>query len=186
ADDADFTVAVHGDQIALAVVNDIDIDKLDRTRVAIADRRPLDALAGCTADMERTHGKLSSRLTDGLGGYNADRLSDFSDFPLSEVAAVAHCANTPGRPAGKRRADIYLFDSRILDFDDLLLIYLRPHRDDHFGGNRIDYVLLGRTAQDAVSQPLNYFTGFQQRLHLDSVHRGAIGFRYYHILGNVH
>src|SRR5208283_1182324 len=99
--------------------------------------------------MERTHGKLSSRLTDGLRRNDAYRFADLRHFPLSEVATIAHGANASGGAAGERRTNIHLFDTSVLDFDNLLFIDLGPHRDDDFAGNRVNYVVLGCTAQDA-------------------------------------
>jgi len=38
ADDGDLAVAVHGHQVAVPVVNGVQVDEVDRTRVAVVDR----------------------------------------------------------------------------------------------------------------------------------------------------
>ena len=58
-----------------------------------------------TTDVERTHRKLRSRLTDRLCGDNADSLADLDRVAGREVAAVAFDADAATRFAGQGRAD---------------------------------------------------------------------------------
>ena len=70
-----FDVASHDHQAFLGVFDHAAIVDCHRGIVGGFNRRFFRVLSG-TAYMERPHGQLSSRLTDGLGGNHANRLAD--------------------------------------------------------------------------------------------------------------
>ena len=57
------------------------------------------------ADMEGTHRQLGTRLADGLGGDDADRLADLDGAVRGQVAAVALAADAVLGLAGEDGAD---------------------------------------------------------------------------------
>lgn len=61
--------------------------------------------ASSTTDVERTHGQLSTRFTNGLGGDNTDSLTGVNELAAAEIAAVALGAKTVACFAGKRSTD---------------------------------------------------------------------------------
>ncbi len=63
---------------------------------------------GNTTLVEGTHGQLSTGLTDGLGGDDADGLADVDQLAGGHRAAVALGTHTGGRGAGQHGADLHL------------------------------------------------------------------------------
>lgn len=53
-----------------------------------------DIVTGNTAGMERTHGELSTRLTDGLSSNNTDCLANLDLSMVSQIAPIALNADT--------------------------------------------------------------------------------------------
>src|SRR6185312_11820961 len=76
------------------------LEKLDDPRQTLGD-----VLAGDTAGVERTHGQLGPRLTDRLGGDDADRVADVDQVTGRGRDAVAGTAHTGLGLALERRAD---------------------------------------------------------------------------------
>ena len=62
------------------------------------------SLTGDAAGVERPHGELGSRLADGLGGDDADRLTQLDRLPGGHRAPVAGAADAVGGLAGEHRA----------------------------------------------------------------------------------
>ena len=52
--------------------------------------------------VEGTHGELGARFTDGLGGDNANCLSQVNQFVVSKGPAIAFAAYGTGRFTGER------------------------------------------------------------------------------------
>src|ERR671924_777821 len=77
--------------------------------------RGLDHAARGAADVERPHRQLRARLTDGLGGNDADRLAELGQPAGAEVAAVAKDADPPLGVAREARADAHPLETRVLD-----------------------------------------------------------------------
>ncbi len=61
-----------------------------------------DVQAGDATGVERAHGQLRARLADGLGGDDADRLTDADQLARRQVAPVAGAADAVARLAGER------------------------------------------------------------------------------------
>ncbi len=66
--------------------------------------------------MEGTHGKLCTRLTDGLCGYDTDSLTDVDGFGVCKVGTVAVRADAVTCAALEDGADVDLLDAG--SFDD--------------------------------------------------------------------
>ena len=98
------------------------------------------------AGMERTHGQLCTRFTNGLRGHDADRFAGFRQFASRHVAAIALAADAVDAFAGERIADISLGDAGI---DHLLrhrFIHVGIRFNQNFAGVRIDDRILAVTA----------------------------------------
>ena len=102
--------------------------------------------------MERPHRQLRAGLADRLGGDDADRLADVDHVPAGQVAAVAEHADAAPGLAGEHRADLDVVDARVLDDADLLLGDLLAGRDQHLAGVRVEDVVDGDAAEDAVAR----------------------------------
>ncbi len=82
------------------------------------------------ADVERTHRELRAGLTDGLGGDDADRLTDVDRRTARQIAAVALAAHARDGLAGQHRADADFLDLRLLDGFGVTLLDQVARLDD--------------------------------------------------------
>src|SRR5207249_3122912 len=116
--------------------------------------------AGSTSNMEGTHRKLSSRLTDGLRGDNSDSLTDLHEFSGCQIPAVATYASAAPGLAGQYRANLDAFNTRRLDRARQIFRNLLVDLDDHFALVILD--LFERNAADnTITQRFDDFS----RLH---------------------
>ena len=91
-------------------------DTLGRTRLEELDdtRQTLgDVVTGHTTGVEGTHRQLGAGLTDGLGGDDADRLTDVDQLAGGQRTAVAEGAGADRGLAGQDRAGLDLLDARV-------------------------------------------------------------------------
>src|SRR5262252_297404 len=100
-DDQHRAVAVHGDDLAFAADDRVEVVVFDVTARARLVRRLLGDLRRRAADVEGAHRQLRAGLADALGGDDADRLADVDDLPRGKVAAVALDAAASARFAGE-------------------------------------------------------------------------------------
>ena len=93
------------------------LEQLDHPGQAVGD-----VLADDAAGVEGPHGQLGARLTDGLGGDDADRLAELDDPVGGERLAVAGGADAVLGLAGEHRADPDPVDRGVVAerFDQLL------------------------------------------------------------------
>src|SRR6185436_17687896 len=110
------------------------------------------------ADVERAHRQLRAGLADRLRGDDADREAELNETPGRQIAAVALRAATAARRARQHGADLDALDARIFNRVRELFVELACRRDDDFARRRIDDVLEGHAADDAVAQPFDDFT----------------------------
>ena len=89
AHNGDFSVAVHHHQVPVHVLHRTQVDVFHCALVAIADGGLLDTLAGRSTNMKGTHGKLGSRLTDGLSSDNADGCADLHHSTMGQITTIA-------------------------------------------------------------------------------------------------
>src|SRR5690606_8476337 len=174
-DHDDLAVAVHHHQVAVVVAHRVDVAEAHGTDVdpRLGGRR-LGAPRSGTADVEGAHGELGARLADRLGGDHADRLADVHLHAAGEVAPVALLADAARRLAGEDRADLHLLEAGVLDEGHLALVDLLVGPDEHPAGGRIDDVLEGDAAEDALAERLDDLTALHERGDLDAVHRAAV------------
>jgi hypothetical protein len=127
-----------------------------------------DVITRDAAGVERTHGQLGTRLTDGLGGDDADRLTHVDELAGGQRAPVAHRAGADLGVAGQNRADLDLLHTAVDEGADHDVAEVLPGPgqglavDDHVGGKRpgVDAGFHGvAAAQGAIGRPLRDLHG---------------------------
>src|SRR5690606_29108871 len=96
----------HHDRRARRVDDDVPVVDLDGAFLDRLDAGLLRPSLRRAADVERAHRELRARLTDRLGGDDADRLADVDGGAACEIAAVALAADTDSALAGEDRTDL--------------------------------------------------------------------------------
>ena len=183
-DDGDRALAVHHHQIARLRLDGLQVDEAHRAVVLGIEARLFGDSRCRTADVEGTHGELGSGFADGLRRDDAGSFAEFDEAARSQVAAVAHDADTALGFAGEHGADLHPLDARSLNgsgefFGDFLVDV-----DDHVAVVVLD--LLERdAADDAVAQRLDDFAGFDDAGDVDAVDGAAIVFADDYVLRHV-
>ena len=136
--------------------------------------------ASSTTDVERTHGQLSTRFTNGLGGDNTDSLTG-----VNQVAAVALGAKTVACFAGKRSTDLDFVNAELRDEFDVVFFEQMTGRKDFFLGIRVDNRISRHAAQNTVSQTFGHFTAFNQGFHQNALMGSAVVFCNNQVLSHV-
>ena len=183
-DHGDRTLAVHDHQIARLRLHRLQVDEADRAGVLGIQPRLLGNSRCRTADVEGTHGELRSRLADRLRRDHARRFAEFDQTSGSQVAAVAHDADSAFRFAGQHRTDLHPLDTRSLNrtrqvFGDFLVDV-----DDHVAVVVLD-LLERNAAHNAVAQRLDDFAGFNDTGDVNAIYGAAVVFADDHVLGHV-
>ena len=142
--------------------------------------------AGHTADVERTERKLRTRLADRLSGDHADHFALLHHAGSGKVAAVAFGAYAAARLAGQHRADLDRLQRRLLDRFGNRLGNLLAGLADHFARKRMDHVVQGRTAENAVVEGLHDVVVALDGRSRQAAERTAVLFVDNHVLRNVH
>src|SRR5580704_389098 len=109
--DRDGALAIHDHQISRLGFNGLQVDEAYGA-IALGIEARLFRNSRCgTTDVEGTHGELGSRFADGLRRDDAGCFAEFDETAGSQVAAVAHDANSALRFAGEHRANFYALDT---------------------------------------------------------------------------
>src|SRR5207244_4088716 len=119
---------------------------------------------------------------DRLRCDHADRFADLDHLARRQHAAVAEPADAALGLAGENRADLYALDARLLHAVGKLFGDLLTDRNDPFLRQRIEAVLLGDAADDAVAQGLERVSPLHDRRDRDAVGRAAVFFDDDHVL----
>src|SRR5262249_9672878 len=99
-----------------------------------------------SADVERPHGKLGARLTDGLGSYDTDCLPNIDSIPARKVSPAPHRANAATSLTRQHGTNDHAFYSCIFDFVDASFVDLLVRVNDRLIGQRIPNFLESDTA----------------------------------------
>ena len=130
-------------------------------------RKTLCDIITCNSSgMERTHGQLCTRLTDGLGRDDTDCLSHLYRLTGSHVGTVAFCTASHLWLTGQHRPDLDLCKTCIDNG-------LGPSRSDHviwlyknFSCLRMFDLFCGITPCDSVLKTFDDFLSVHERLHI--------------------
>src|SRR6478735_9209724 len=117
------------------------------------------------ADVEGPHRQLGARLTDRLGGNDADRFTDVHRRTASKITAVALAADALLRGADQRRADLHALQAQFLDLEDHRLVEQRAFGDDDLVRLRIHDILGRGAAEDAVAERSDGRAALHDRTH---------------------
>ncbi len=115
------------------------LEELDDTRQTLGD-----VVTGHTTGVEGTHRQLGAGLTDGLGGDDADRLTDVDQLARGQRTAVAHRAGADGGLAGQDRAGLDLLDAALDELLDEDVAQVGAGRGQHLP---VDDDVLGEAAR---------------------------------------
>ena len=137
-----------------------------------------------TTDVERTHGELSTRFTDGLSGDHTDSFAGVDQRPAAEIAAVALGAQAVAGFASQRRTHLDHINAFGIDLVADLFVDERTASHNHVVLH-VEDVFSGHAAKDTVTQGLNDFTAFHESAHFNAVGRAAIIFEHHQILRHV-
>jgi len=139
-----------------------------------------------TTDVERTHGQLGTRLTDGLCGDNADSLAHIDLVATGQVTAITLGTDTVTSLTGDRRANPdFVHTGTLKGFNRFLIqqdagldngIVLVRWRKGCSGGN---------TTKHTITQRYNHVATLDVRRHQQTFFGTTIGFGNDQILGNV-
>ena len=144
------------------------------------------------ADVEGPQRELRARLADGLRGQDADRLAHVHHVHGGQVAAVAHPADAAPGLAGEHRADLDLLDPGVVDrVGDLLVDQLAGLDQQLLVAVlvelvRIEHVLAGHAAEDALAQRLDDVLALLERRDLEAQDGAAILLGDRDVLRHVH
>src|SRR5699024_1128616 len=145
--------------------------RLSRLEELLDTRKTLcDIAAGNTSGMEGTHGKLCTRLTDGLCRDNSDSLSDLNALACRHVGSVALRADTDLGLTGQDCTDLDLLKRLAVLVHTLAHNTSGALRSDHMVRLHNDVAVLvldgvaGETACDTLLQALDLRFSFHARL----------------------
>ena len=108
---------------------------------------------GGTTDVERTHGKLSTGLTDTLSRDDSNGHTSFDHIAGRHVHSITATTNTQRSITSHRATNLDLLQAHVFD---LLGDLGRDHLaffNDHFVGHRVNDVLTGNTTVDRCGKP---------------------------------
>ena len=125
-------------------------------------------------DVEGPHRELRARLADGLGGDDADGLTDVDLVAARQVAAVAHGTDAVARLAGDGRTHHDLVDTQLLERSTIASSIMVPRNDAVLPSDVQDEHVAGHhAAQHALAQRLDDVAAFDERAVMSSPEVGA-------------
>src|SRR5690554_166115 len=180
-----FTRTGHRDQRAVAAHHVLHVDQADGAAILDLHTVRRGSPAGRTTDVEGTHGQLGTRLTDRLGGNDADRFADVDAVTAGQIATVAAGADAVAGFAGDRGTHDDLVDAVAFDELDQLLVDQGTGRQQHFLGARLEHVAGHHATQHALAQRLDHVSAFDVRGHDQALIGTAIHLGHHQVLGHV-
>ncbi len=162
----------------ITVENPVEIEIFNNPVEARLKRSLFRTTGGRTTDVESTHCKLGTGLTNGLRCNNPYSLTKIYQMPSGEIAAVTRSANTALTLAGQNGPNLNSFDAGIFDtlhqtFIDLLICF-----NQHISGHGVENIFQSGTAQDPVTKAFDDFATFCQRRQHNTIKRITV------LLGN--
>ena len=137
------------------------------------------------ADVERAHGQLSARLTDGLRSNDANRLTHVGHMAARKVSAVAGRTDAVLVFAGDGAAHDDLVNPHTVKARAPLFVEQRTFRDQDVIVS-IQHIFCRYTAQHALCQRNDDITAFDNRAHDKALFGAAVFAGHHNILRNVH
>src|SRR5690606_21864722 len=139
-----------------------------------------------TTDVERTHGQLSTRLTNGLSSDNTHGLTHVHLVTATEVTTVTGRTDTDTALTGNGRAHQNFVDAFGFDLGHPGFVDQSTGRyPDIAFRTRLVYIGCHHTTQNTVTKGYHHVTAFDQRSHDQTFFRAAIVLGHYQILCHV-
>ena len=158
-----------------------------QTSLILRDDVGLDSgTAGNTSHVERTKRKLRTRLADRLRRDDTDDLTLLHHTCRGKVAAVALGADAVTRLARQYRTDLHRLQRRFLDGLGDALGDLLARLAHDLARDRVDHVIEGRAAQNAVVERLDNVIVTLDGRSRQTAQRAAILLVDDHVLRNIH
>src|SRR5690606_27039667 len=140
----------------------------------------------CTTDVERTHGQLCTRLTNGLSSDNTHGLTHVHLVTATEVTTVTGRTDTDTAFTGNGRAHQNFVDAFGFDLGHPGFVDQSTGRyHDIAFRTRLVYIGCHHTTQNTVTKGYHHVTAFDQRSHDQTFFRAAIVLGHYQILCHV-
>ncbi len=137
--------------------------------------------------MEGTHGQLGTRLTDGLGGDDADGFAQIHFLGGGQVHAVALGADAHPGAAAQNSANIDLIDPGLFELFRVLGHHHHVLRVEQLPGNGMEHIVDGVTTADAVAEGINDVAILVvDSAHPNTVLSAAVVLPDDHVLGDIH
>ena len=123
----------------------------------------------CTTDVERTHGQLSTWLTNGLSCNHTNCLTGVNQFTACQVATITVRTQTMTGFTSNRCTDFDFIDAGLVDHIYQFLGQQRTGFNQSFASRRIDNIRSCNTTQNTLTQSFNYVTALYHCLHHKAV-----------------
>ena len=150
--DRDLTVSIQDDLLTCCILNGSHSSQTSFTSLFRLDVRLNRLLTHTTTDVERTHGELSTRLTNTLSSDDTDSHPFFDQRTGGHVHSVTTATNTQRSVASHRGTNLNLLETHSFDLScDLRSDHL-TFVNNHFIGHRIDDGLPTNTSIDRVDK----------------------------------
>ena len=148
----DLSLTTHNNGCSIPSSSEACTFKFDSSSESRLKRGRLSSSECRTSDVERSHGKLCSRLPDGLRCDNSYSLSDVYKVTTSEISSVTQSTNTALRFTGKYRPNDQAVDSCCGDRNCKLLIDHLTTLNEYIVRDRIANVLSRYATKYSVCQ----------------------------------
>ena len=135
--------------------------------------------------MEGTHGQLGTRLADGLRSNHTHSLAVVDQTTTTQIAAVAHGAQTKACFAVQGGADFDFVNAQHFEFVDQVFVEHRASFRQHSACFWMHDVFSRHATQDTFTQRFDHLTTFDDSAHDLSVAGAAIHVGHHQVLGHV-
>ena len=155
------SVTVHNNDFSVLIFEGAQAKILDDTSALGIQSGLLNDPAGSSTNMEGSHRKLGSRLTDRLCRNYTHRLTHFHPFQGRHIAPITFNTNPLLRFAGQARTYSNFFNTGVFNCYHRFLVNQAIRFGQDVSGKRINHILENRPPENSFSQGLDDFT----RLH---------------------
>ena len=184
-DQFQFGVTGSDNQFTAGVHNRLHVAELDATFVFHLDAGFSSRTRCRTTDVERTHGQLCTRFTDGLCRDNTDCFTFIDDVATRQVTTVAVRTYTKVGVTRYNRTYFNRVDRVLFQQVTPLFVQQRVARNKDISSTRLQNVFSSYTTQYAIAQRLFNVTTLDNRSHHDTFMGTTIVFGNHQVLRHV-
>ena len=136
--------------------------------------------------MERTHGQLCTRLTDGLCRNDTNRFAHCNGFAVSQIVAIAFGANAIFGFTVENGTYLQLRDTSVHNLFGVAFVHHFVFGHQQLTSFRMQYILNRITAHQALGKRFDHLVAIANVTNLDALVSTAIVLTDNHFLRNVH